>query len=287
MSKCIINVDSKQTKSDLPKATHTGTLSIGDALIDCAVLSDGRRVITEKSMFKLLGRSRTGRIGGDQIPAFLAPKNLKCMISSDLMRGVEIISFARNKSQISYGYEATLIPEICRIFIQAEEMKILTPSQLPTASKCKIILHALAKVGITGLIDEATGYQWFRENDELQILFKKLLTEEHQAWLKKFPDDFFDNLKKMYGIATGKKNPSFFGHFINKYIYNEMAPEVLDELKKRNPTDENGIRKHRHHQFIVHSTGHPILDKQIQKVTVLMSVSDSIDGFVEIYEKTR
>ncbi len=75
----------RKCMKDLPKATHTGELNIGNVTVGCAVLEDGRRIITETSMFELLKKSRKGRKpDGAQLPAFISPKNLKPFITKEL-----------------------------------------------------------------------------------------------------------------------------------------------------------------------------------------------------------
>src|SRR6185436_18343053 len=46
---------------DLPKATHEGTLIIGEMEIPCAVLEDGTRVLTQSGVMVALGRSRQAK----------------------------------------------------------------------------------------------------------------------------------------------------------------------------------------------------------------------------------
>lgn len=276
---------------NLLKATHAGELIIGETIISCAVLEDGKRVINETSMFEILGRKPRGsrkRIGGViNLPGFLDAKNIKDLIPKNLEDGSAIIEFISQKSGKSYGYEASIIPEICRIFLEARRLGILTPSQLPSAERCEIILQALAQVGITALIDEATGFQYEREHNELQKLLEKFIAKELQPWTKKFPPEFFENMKRMYGLEHLKGNPSFFGCLINKYIYGQISPEVLEELKKRNPLTEGGYRKHRHHQLLTYDIGDPALQKQIVKINTLMSASDSKEDFEILFEKTQ
>ncbi len=87
-----------RANSKLPKATHVGELEIGDIKIACAVLEDGRRVITQSSILQALGRSRQGMAtrgrkpklvqeaceAGRQIPIFVAANNLIPFINKDL-----------------------------------------------------------------------------------------------------------------------------------------------------------------------------------------------------------
>lgn len=55
---------------------------------------------------------------------------------------------------------------------------------------------ALADVGITALIDEATGYQYQRPQDELMKLFADCLDKRLAPWYRGFPSEcgktFFD-----------------------------------------------------------------------------------------------
>jgi len=105
----------KKCYKDIPKATHSGELEIGYTNISCAVLEDGRRVITESSMFEILGRSKTGRKpksgGVSNLPSFLSAENLKPLINSVLSGWEGAVNFYSPKFGKAYGYEATIIPE--------------------------------------------------------------------------------------------------------------------------------------------------------------------------------
>lgn len=279
---------SRKCIQNLPKATHIGVLDIAKSKISCAVLEDGRRVITETSMHEILGKSRRGRSKGEKIPHFLASKNLKALIPSDLIDGKIVVEFVGRTGKKSYGYEAVIIPEICKVFLDARENKMLNQVQLGIARTCEIILHSLAKTGIVALVDEATGYQYQRENDELQKLLTKFIAKELQPWAKKFPDSFFSNIKRIYGLEQIKGSPQFVGHLINKYIYDELNPEILIKLKEINPFDpELGRRKHRHHQHLTEEIGHPALSAQIRTVDTLLAISETKEEFFKFYDKFK
>lgn len=67
----------------LPRATHTGSLQVGDIEFDCAVLEDGTRVVSETRFMAAMGMYRSGAlstrrtrgVGGARTPLFLAYKN--------------------------------------------------------------------------------------------------------------------------------------------------------------------------------------------------------------------
>jgi hypothetical protein len=279
---------SKKCYQGLPKATHSGDLSIGNISISCAVLEDGRRVITETSMFELLKRSRKGkRTRGTKLPAFISQSNLKPFISNEIEGGLIPFPYFHPKRGKVTGIDALMIPKICKVYLDAQLAGVLRETQLPTAFQAYIIQQALAETGIVSLVDEASGYQIQRENDELQKLFSKFISKELQPWTKRFPNEFFENIKRWYGLEHLKGNPSFIGCFINKFVYEEISPDILEELKKRNPMVEGGYRKNKHHQLLSTDIGHPTLEKQILKINTLMSASDSKEDFDELFKKLK
>jgi hypothetical protein len=280
---------SRKCMKGIPKATHSGELIIGTKKILCAVLDNGKRVINESGMFEALNMSRAGRRGPNlsKMPRFLAPINLKPFIPKDLDEGSISFEFISFKGPKAHGYDATIISDICKIYLDARRAGVLTETQEKIAFQCEIILQALSKVGIIALIDSCTGYEKQRESDELQNLFSKFIAQELQPWVKRFPTDFFIHLKRMYGLKEMKGNPSFFGCLINRWIYRELSPEILDELKRLNPITESGRRKHPHHQLLTQDIGCPALDKQIQKVTTLLSVSDTKEDFEKLLERSK
>ncbi len=280
---------SRKCLEGIPKATHSGELPIGDKKILCAVLEDGRRVINETGMFEALDISRGGRKGPDgaKTPRFLSPVNLKPFIPNALEGGAASFEFVQLSGGKAYGYDATIISDICKIYLDARRAGKLTPSQEKIAFQCEVILQALSKVGIIALIDSCTGYEKQRENTELQNLFSKFIAKELQPWVKRFPSDFFSHLKRMYGIEEMKRTPAFVGHLINRWIYKELSPEIHEELKRINPVLETGHRKHAHHRLLTPDIGCPALDKQIQKVVTLMSVSDSREDLEKLLEKSK
>jgi len=94
-------------------------------ILPCAVLSNGVRVLSQRGLYGALGGSRSkGRGKGedrvDDIPPFLAAKNLEPFISDDLRASastpiryrVEVVSDDGHKTTtMAHGIEATLIPD--------------------------------------------------------------------------------------------------------------------------------------------------------------------------------
>ena len=59
---------------------------------------------------------------------------------------------------MAYGYRATLLPNVCEVYLKACDARVLRSSQLPVSERAEIVMRGLAKVGIIALADEATGY---------------------------------------------------------------------------------------------------------------------------------
>ena len=86
------------------------------------------------------------------------------------------------------GYRAELLPQVCGVFIDADEAGVFkgSPSQKQIAKKCRILLRGFATVGIIALIDEATGYQYDRDRDELNKILEAYISKELMPWTRSF-----------------------------------------------------------------------------------------------------
>ena len=248
-------------------------LKIGDTEIPCYVLSDGTRVLSGRGVQKALGANPNASgtwlkkfINDSPITKFLTPGILERLNSP--------IEFSRNTAAGSqsktYGYEATILIDICDAVIQANKSRLIDKKIVDAAES---IIRSVAKVGIIALVDEATGYQEIREKDALKKFLAKFLQTEQEKWVKTFPDDFFEMIFKMKGwtwsLANKGKKPQVVGHYVTNFIYSRLAPKVLDELRVINPKNEKGNRKGKHHQYITSDFGHPLLKQHLAAVTAL------------------
>src|SRR2546428_14174781 len=107
-------------------------------------------------------------------------------------------------------------------------------------------------------------------------------------WTRMFPPDFFKEIYRLqrweYKPGTAKRT-QYVGKLINKYVYEQLPPGVLDELRELNPVTEKGWRRHKHHQYLTTDTGNKHLDRQISTVTTLMRIAESKEDFVDMVER--
>lgn len=282
----------------IPTALRDGVLEIGEVKIDCAVLPDGMRVLSERALTKGFGgkrggahwrRKMAGEVGAD-LPAFLSAKNISSNLPNDLVKALTNPILYRPKSggRTAHGVEATLLPKICNALLTLSDRKLLHPSQEEIAVQAGLLVRGLANVGITALIDEATGYQEIRPKDELRRLLEAYVSPEFLPWTKRFPDDFYRELFRLRGWAydpLSVKRPQLVGYLTENVVYKRLPEGVLEELKKLNPKDESGRRRHKHHQFLTDEIGNPHLEKHVASVITLMKISATYKGFKKHLDK--
>lgn len=268
----------------LPTATHTGILNVGDVEIDCYVLENGERILSTRGIMKSLGRSWRGRKHrGTQLPVFLEAKNLLPFISNDLDTVLTPREFRTPRGARGAGYNAEILPTVCDVYLQARQTGVLTPAQHVVAQHCEMLVRAFARVGIIALVDEATGYQDIRPREALQAYLEQILRKELAAWVKRFPDEFYQQIYRLKGWTwpgMGKNRYSVVAHYTKDLVYERIAPGVLKELESRNPKNESGYRKAKHHQWLTDEIGHPMLAQHLFAVVALARASDSWDRFM-------
>lgn len=270
------------------EATHYGVLRIGDIEIPSAVLADGRRVLTQQGVLGAIGRPKVGMKaageGVETMPPFLVANNLKPFISADLRRWSTPTRIKTSVGSLAYAYPAEILPEICGAFLDARQAGVLLPSQAHIAARCEILLRGFAKVGITALVDEATGYQEIRDRQALQTILDAFLRKEFAAWAKRFPDEFYEQIFRLRGWTwRGMKvnRPHAVAHYTKDVVYARLAPGILTELETRNPAVD-GRRARKHHQFLTDDLGHPALSQHIYAVVGFMRASRTWEQFMDL-----
>lgn len=302
MYNLILHQENTQKQKKKPKAIGHGKIIIGNSTIHCAVLDDGREVITRKCLLELMGRANPGgrptkkiqelRNAGVQIPVFVAANNLIPFIPNTLSQTCTPIDFIREKGGLASGYQASIIPDIIDTYLEASKAKdskekpILTKDQTPIAATLEIISRGLGRVGIIALVREACGIP-SSEKEYLQKILSRYISSELLKWTRQFPESFFNLYRSLYGIKENIRIPSHIGIFINRFVYDEIAPLLLDELKKLNPVLDNGRRAHPHHLHLTQDKGVVELQKQLLFVQGIMGSSKNKKEFDENYKRIK
>lgn len=265
----------------LPKATHTGILKLGAAELQCAVLEDGRRLLTQETFLLAIGRSARPKAGTgvkgageqlDKLPSFLTADNLKPFISNDLSNSTSVVVFASEQGKKGYGFAATLLPEVCRVYTAAANAGALRHTQRHVADVCRVLLDSLADVAIIALVDEATGYQYERPRLELQEYLAQYINKRLAAWASTFPPEYYSEI---YRLKGWKHDPSStartpeVGRLTNDLIYARLAPFVLEELRRITPRNAKGRLKHKFFQRLTKEPGMKELKDHFRDLLVI------------------
>lgn len=286
-------------ESKIPKATHRGILTIGDINIPCAVLNNGKRVLSETGINKALLGTRTGgsirrkKINeevGAPLPVFLAPSSLKPFISKELLDGALTPVEYQDGKRITKGFDAAILPAICDVWLKAREANALQKQQFGRAQKAEILMRGLAHIGIIALIDEATGYQEERDRNELQKFLAMYLSEERLRWAKMFPDEYYRQLFRLRGwnySPLSVKRPKYVGQLTNELVYKKLPATVLEELKKLNPVKNKKTwrREATHHQHLSSDIGQPDLRDHLLQLIAIMRISTNWSSFLRNFTK--
>jgi hypothetical protein len=259
------------------------------------VLDDGTRVLSMRGVSRAFGSTRTGvaetgESGAPNIPPFLASKALSPFIPNELMARLNkpILYRPGHGGRPAFGYEAILLPEICEVILDADKAGKLRANQKMLAASASILIRGLAHTGIVALVDEATGYQEVRDKRALQALLDRYLRKELAAWAKRFPDEFYKEmfrLRNWVWPVPSARRPGIVGIYTNDLVYERLAPGILEQLEARNPKDERGIRRGRHHQLLTDDVGHPALAQHLHAVIGLMRASSGWDQFYRMMNR--
>lgn len=271
---------------DLPKATHEGRVRIGDAEIPAANLTDGRRVLSQGQFLRAIGRSSTPKAGTgalatlDELPSFLQAKALEPFISNELRESTKPIFYLDKSGNRAVGYDALILPMVCNVYLDYRNAELVTNKRVPARymhiiDACDMLSRGLQRLGIIGLVDEATGFQATRDKEALQEILDRFLRKELATWAKRFPDEFYEHIFRLRGWewkGRGKNPPQVVASYTKDIVYARLAPNILEELERRNPI-EKGRRKGAHHQWLTDDVGHPALAQHLHAVITLMRVS--------------
>lgn len=220
-----------------PFAKHRGITELNGNVVDVYVLDTEQRVISLRAAVKVL----TGTDGGI-LEDYIGVKALKGFVNSELVLEETVDFYIPGTQFRGRGITAEQFEGILSGYVRALHAGALqTDRQKEIAITCAILATSFLKTGIVALIDEATGYQYERAADALQLKFKAYVAEELRAWEKTFPDELWE----MFGRLTNwqgslHKRPKWWGHLVNELIYEAMDPDIAKYLKENKPKPFHG-----------------------------------------------
>lgn len=270
-------------------------MRIADAEIDCYVLEDGTRVVTQRSMIRAIGLTRGGvrsdaeaeKGAGAELPRFAAQNWVKPFLGNELELALRspIVFKLPYTGAVAYGYPATILADVCDAILRARDGGSIGPRQVGIVKQADILVRGFARVGIVALVDEATGYQRDRAKDALAKILEAFVAKELQAWVQTFPADFYEQIFRLRGLEfphASVQRPRYFGTLTNDLVYKRLAPGVLSELKRVTPRNDGGRPTAKYFQSLTSNVGYPKLKEHLGAVVALMRISKSWGQFINL-----
>lgn len=268
--------------AELPFSMFRGKLTIGNVEMECHVLNDFRRVLTQREMVRVL--SPAGRESGN-LAAYLQSKAFG---DRRLDLGAGIPFRVQGTQYLAHGYEATTLIEICERYLEARDEGLLKGVQKKLAIRAEIVIRSCAKVGIIALIDEATGYDKFKRKQEYQLKLQAFIADDLQEWARMFPDEFWFELARLENVHySPRSRPLRWGKYVMMFVYDAVDGDVGKELRKKNP-DPHFLKNH--HQWLK-KFGRDQVHDQITKVVTIMKLCENMEEFrqkfARLFNKTN
>lgn len=270
--------DEKLNNSNLPRVIASGYL-IQFNNIPCYNLDNGQRVFRLTDMTIALRGKSHGKFAN-----YLATSNIRKYIPKRLQPSQEKredriprgITLAEIDGQEIKTYDAEDFIDICMSFIEAaDNNEDLSEPQIEIVKRAKAFIKATAKIGITGLIDEATGYQYLRPENELALKLNFFLAEELRDWEKTFPDELwyqFGRLTNWQGSL--KKRPKYWANLVRELIYDYLDEDVAKWLYANKPPKITGKK---YHQWLHEDRGVKKLLEHINQAIGVAKTCDNLD----------
>ncbi len=268
-------------KPRIPEAKYWGVLQLGDVELPVYVLDNGTRVISRTGATGVLTEQHGKPKGGGNIESYLGVEGLRDYVPADLSGLAVEFEIKEVVNKRVQGYSAETFLEICRAYVRAlSEGALQTDRQREIAVKASMFLAGCAKVGLIALIDEATGYQYDRAVDALQVKLRAFLAEEMRDWEKTFPDELwqeFGRLTNWKGSVT--QRPKYWGHLVTELVYSYLDADVCKWLKDNKPQPQHGRNWH---QWLNAQYG---LRKLVQHIYTLIGVAKTCHSMRELRDK--
>ena len=259
-----------------PFAKWPGTLDLAGTPVDVYVLDTDERVMILRSVVKVL----TG-IDGGILEDYIGVKALKPFIDSGLVLEESVDFYIPGTQFRGRGITAEQFEAILTGYVKALHAGALsTDRQREIAIRCAILSTSFLRVGIIAQIDEATGYQYARAKDALEIKLRAFIADELRAWEKTFPDELWEQFGRLTNWKGSlHKRPKWWGHLVMELIYDALDPEIADYLRKNKPKPYHGQN---YHQWLTQDVG---LKALIPHIYEIIGIAKTCRDMPELREK--
>lgn len=219
----------------------TKKLKLGTIELDTYVLDDYIRVVEKSKLEKALGKE--GKSEQWLLDFFVSIKNYVVLSDEFVETLTYPIAFTHTNEegkQKSYlGYNALFFIEIITTIAKAKNAGYLSLNQLKTGKVADKIISFLENRFIKNLIDDATGFSFYKENakEKFKDFFIKHKPDPAFEWIKTFSDAFYEDVFTYLEMSWVdlKNNPVKMADFIYSTIFLRIDDKTLEVLRKTKP----------------------------------------------------
>jgi hypothetical protein len=239
-----------------PKATHKGNFRSDFGIdVDCYVLDDQQKtaVVSQRGMAEALGLGQ----GGSRVPRLIKNPRVSPYIGPELREKLENPLIFQGQPagpnippQRMFGYDVTILIDICKAVVDAEYAGKLTERQKNVARQSHIILNASAKAGIKGLVYALSGYD--PSTEEVIQAFKMYVRDEAREYEREFPEQLYREWYRLYRLPMQENSrPWKFKHLTINQVYHPLAKSNGKVLSLTVSTRASSGQRHKKlHQFL-------------------------------------
>lgn len=250
-------LQTKKNEDGILKAIKKGSFKDDFGIdVECYVVNDRAKtaVISQRGMGLAIGlKDGSGRA----FPNFVQGKIITNVLGAETIEKINnplIFKAARTGADNSlitvYGYDVTILIDVCKAIIKAEDDNTLLSSQADIAKQAHVIVNASAKAGIKGLVYALSGYDATRE--EVITAFKLYVADEAREYEREFPEQLYNEWYRIYALPKPERNkPWKFMHLTRNQVYYPLAKSsgTVQELLETQKA-QSGEKSKRLHQFL-------------------------------------
>ena len=210
--------------------------------IDCYVLDDGRRVLSQRGILKqIAGRSDEGDLGRylDKVNDGAAKNALRQNDGSFV--------FLSGGGTKCNGREAKDVAALATFFVTAALDGTLPPEKFYIAVNATKLLGALATIGLEALVDEITGYEKERQARFLEDRIALYIVDDPQTYRKLWTDRLVKTMCQTFRVAHDKSKgfPIFLTGIAGKLYDSILSSQLVDVVRDMDP-HAKGIKYFQH-----------------------------------------
>ena len=267
---------------------YKSELDLAGTKLPCAVIQGPagiQRVLSENGITNAILGGRSGASKrlkkaaseeGALLPLFIAPRQLKSFIDQELLDGPLTPIDYVDGDRVVRGYDASVLVTVCNIWLKAREAGELQKQQLAKAQKAEILPARWRELASWPWSMRRQATRKSAPQNALQEYLADIIRKELAAWVKKFPDEFYENIYKLKGWVwpgMGKNRYSVVGHYTNNLVFERLAPGLLKELQSKSPKNEKGYRGNRLHQWLTEEVGDPMLAQHLHSLMMFQRLA--------------